>query len=369
MNRRAPASTGRPAKRLPLDPGEVHRALFIRLRRFGDTIVLVPAIRAFKRWAPHARLGVVLQPGYEAYLEQLPEVDEILIAGRGPVDAVRSLAGVRAFGADLAIDFHGNPRAALLTLASGARLTVGEWRFRWPVYDVRVPHAERVFGLRRRSHTVENHLALLAAIGIPTPAEPLSLPVDDEARQALASRLGVAGILDRSRAILFPTTTLRGKQWPIERWFSLAARLAGAWSGAVLLPFGPGEEALAARAQVAAGATHILPTLPLPELGALVSTADLVIAQDSLGAHLAAAHGVPSIVLFGATDPAEYHPWMAEHVVLRVDGLCCSPCGGRECRSPYYPWACIDGLDEDVVLETALAWLAGERTGFSAMSR
>ncbi|HUP00431.1 MAG TPA: glycosyltransferase family 9 protein [Gemmatimonadota bacterium] len=349
--------------RLPLEPGDVRRALFIRLRRFGDTIVLGHAIRAFRRWAPGARLGVVVQPGYEAYVELLPEVDAVVIAGRGVRDGAQALARVCAFGADLAIDFHGNPRAALLTLASGARLKVGERRFRWPVYDVRTPHAELVFGLERRSHTVENHLALLAAIGIPTPPEPLALPVPAQARAALAHRLGTAGVPDGPRVVLFPTTTLRGKQWPIERWFSLAARLAETWTGAILLPFAPGEDSMAEHAREAAGGAHVLPSLPLAELSALASTAALVVAQDSLGAHLAAAHGVPSVLLFGATDPAEYHPWMAEHVVLRVEGLCCSPCGGRSCRSPYYPWACIDGLDEDAVLGTVLAWLAGERPG------
>jgi len=87
------------------------------------------------------------------------------------------------------------------------------------------------------------------------------------------------------------------------------------------------------------------------------------VSHDSLGAHLAAAYGIPSVVLYGGTDPAEYFPWMAETVILRVHGLPCSPCGGRDCRSPVFPWACIDGLDEELVYETALDWLLGRRPG------
>lgn len=348
---------------LPLDPGEIRSALFVRLRRFGDTIVLGACVRLFKRWAPHAHLAVLVQPGYDALLKPLREIDEFVIAERGAGGAARALARVRALRPDLTVDFHGNLRAALLTWASGARIKVGEFRFHWPVYDVRVPHAEFLFGIDRRTHTLENHLALLAAIGVPTPAEPLDLPVPEGAARSAAERLAAAGIPGSPRVVLFPTTTLRGKQWPVERWFRLASRLADAWKGTVLLVFGESERDLAARAAREARAAHVLEGLPLGELAALVASSEMVVSHDSLGAHLAAAYGVPSVVLYGGTDPAEYFPWMAETAILRVHGLPCSPCGGRDCRSPVYPWACIDGLDEEVVFETALDWLLGGRMG------
>jgi len=348
---------------LPLDPAAVKRAMFVRLRRFGDTILMAPSLAAFKAWAPHARVGVVVQPGYSAFVDLLPYVDDVLIAGAGPRGAPRALADARAWAPDLTVDFHGGSRAAAITRASGAALTVGEWRYRWPVYDVRVPRAEWLFGLRRRAHTVENHLALVAAIGVPTPAARLSLPVDPAARRALAARLAEEDVPEGPRAVLFPTTTLRGKQWPIARWLALAGRLATAWPGAVVLQFGPRESHLAARARAGAPGAHVLEGLPLSELSALVASASLVLAQDSLGIHLAAAHGVRTVALFGATDPARYRPWEVEHVVLRAEGLACSPCGGRTCRSPYYPWACIDGLDDEVVFATAVSWLEGRPPG------
>ena len=64
---------------LPLDPGEIRSALFVRLRRFGDTIVLGACVRLFKRWAPHARLTVLVQPGYDALLQPLREIDGFVI--------------------------------------------------------------------------------------------------------------------------------------------------------------------------------------------------------------------------------------------------------------------------------------------------
>jgi len=348
---------------LPLDPSAVRRALFVRLRRFGDTILMAPALAAFKAWAPESRLGVVVQPGYSAFLDLLPYVDEVLIAGAGPGGASRALAEVRAWAPDVTVDFHGGSRAAALTFASGAALTVGECRFRWPVYDVRVPRAEWLFGLGRRAHTVENHLALVAALGVPTAGARLSLPVDAAAERAVAARLSAAGVSPGPLAVLFPTTTLRGKQWPVARWMELAQRLAAAAAGAVVLQFAPHESDLVAMARRRAPGAHVLEGLPLSELSALVAASSLVVSQDSLGIHLAAAHEVPCVALFGATDPARYHPWGVEHVVLRAEGLACSPCGGRTCRTPYYPWACIDGLDDETVFATSLEWLEGRRPG------
>lgn len=347
--------------RLPLDPAGVRRALFVRLRRFGDTLILAPAIRAFKAWAPDARLAVVVQPGYDEFLQLLPDVDEILIAGRG-AGGLRALAAVRSWRPDLTVDFHGNVRAALLTAASGAPVKVGEARFHWPVYDVRVPRAELLFGLERPAHSIENHLALLAAVGVPTPAVDVRLPVPEAGRAALDERLDAGGVPRGLRVVLFPTTTLRGKQWPIERWLALARRLAVGWEGALVVPLAAEDSALAERVRREAGGAHVLTGLALAELAALVAGSALVVTHDSMGAHLAAACGVPSVVLYGATDPALYHPWRAPFVALRAEGLCCSPCGGRTCRSPYFPWACIDGLDDEVVLSTVRAHLAAPAT-------
>jgi ADP-heptose:LPS heptosyltransferase len=145
----------------------------------------------------------------------------------------------------------------------------------------------------------------------------------------------------------------------------LASRLAAARAGAVGLQFAPPETDLVAMARLQAPGAHVLEGLPLSELSALVARSSLVVSQDSLGVHLAAAHDVPCVALFGATDPARYHPWGAEHALLRIEGLACSPCGGRTCRSPYYPWACIDGLDDEAVFATSLAWLRGERPGIA----
>lgn len=345
--------------RPPLDPQDIGRALFVRMRRLGDTLLMAPALAAFRAWAPRVRIAVVVREGYQPVAAALAEVDELVVVDAGLLGLVRAARACRRFRPDLVVDYHGSWCAAAIVAASGARLSVGEARFRWPAYAVRVPRTEHLFGLTRRAHTVENHLAPLAAIGVPTAGARFSLPVDRRAAAAVEDRLRRVGTPAGPRVVLFPTTTRRSKQWPLPRWHRLADQLAAAWPGPVVLVFAPGEGVITAPAR-RGHAYHAVEGLPFAELSALVASSALVVAHDSLGAHLAAAHGVRSVVLFGATDPARYHPWQGDAAVLRVDGLCCSPCGGAACRSPYYPWACLEGLDPDVVLEAVLARLPAE---------
>ena len=56
--------------------------------------------------------------------------------------------------------------------------------------------------------------------------------------------------------------------------------------------------------------------LPLPDLIALISRARIFIGNDSGPAHLAAATGKPAVVMYGPTNPVQWHPWQSPHRVV-----------------------------------------------------
>jgi ADP-heptose:LPS heptosyltransferase len=59
--------------------------------------------------------------------------------------------------------------------------------------------------------------------------------------------------------------------------------------------------------------------------------------------HMAAACGVPTVTLFGPTDPGRWKPWGREHVALYDETLSCRPCEyrmtcrNRECLTEFPP--------------------------------
>jgi ADP-heptose:LPS heptosyltransferase len=55
---------------------------------------------------------------------------------------------------------------------------------------------------------------------------------------------------------------------------------------------------------------------PLAEIKSLIAGASLFIGNDSGPAHMAAAFGVPAVVIFGASDPVIWAPWRTPAEVL-----------------------------------------------------
>ena len=103
----------------------ISRILLVRLRQIGDVVFTTPAIRALRTRFPDAHLSYVVEPAALSIVEHNPHLDEVIVAQR-----LRGAAGLRADVTlinrlregryDLAIDFHGGPRASVLTWLSGA---------------------------------------------------------------------------------------------------------------------------------------------------------------------------------------------------------------------------------------------------------
>ena len=59
---------------------------------------------------------------------------------------------------------------------------------------------------------------------------------------------------------------------------------------------------------------------PLSEIKSLLASSSLFVGNDSGPAHMAAAFGVPSVVVFGASDPAIWGPWRTASEALSAPG-------------------------------------------------
>jgi ADP-heptose:LPS heptosyltransferase len=105
---------------------------------------------------------------------------------------------------------------------------------------------------------------------------------------------------------LSPGASAETKRWPVSHFRELAFRLD--CRGTTLVVEGPAEPGLGRSLVEALGPGSVLARLPLPMLAGVLSHCRLYVGNDSGISHLAAALGVPSIVLFGPTSPAHWAP-------------------------------------------------------------
>jgi predicted lipopolysaccharide heptosyltransferase III len=353
----------------------LNRILLVRLREIGDVVFTTPAIRAIRRRFPASHISYIVEPHAAAVVERNPHLDRVIVAPRirgvaGAAADVRLGWELRRQRFDLAIDFHGGPRASLLTWLSGARERVGyqivgrSW-----MYTRRV---ERPRALRAR-HSVENQWDLLGALGIDPPdreRDGVEMVTDPAAADRVRSRLGDARVTNADRIVVIHVSAGNPfRRWPLDHFVSLTASLAGHPGVRVVLSSGPSERAAAdrilaeARAALgprAAAAVVDCGEFSLAELRALLERAALFIGGDSGPLHIAATTGVPVVGLFGPTIPARSAPWRSSRLpmaAIDVGPLPCRPCDQRVCAPGDF--RCLSAIPHERVVEAALRLMRG----------
>ena len=325
------------------------RILLIRLRQIGDVVFTTPAVHALRRRFPDAHLTYIVEPAAAPIVINNPHLDEVIVAPRAR--GVRGVLGDLALGRrlraaryDLAIDFHGGPRASLLTWWSRAPVRIGyEVVGRSWIYTRRISRPREL----RRRHSVENQWDLLAPLGVPPPersAHPMEMTADPRADAMVAERLARAGVTDAEALVVVHVSAGNPfRRWPFAHFVDLVSALAADDPRRrILITSGPSEGDAAGR--VIAGARERLGDnarqvvscgeFSLVELRALLDRAALYIGGDSGPLHVAATTRVPIVGLYGPTLADRSAPWRDQGCVTEsVDAgeLPCRPCDQRVC--------------------------------------
>lgn len=353
------------------------KILLVRLRQIGDVVFTTPAIHAIRDRFPDAHLTYLVEPAAAPVVAGSPYLDEVtVIPQRGGVRGMladlelgRSLRQRRF---DLAIDFHGGPRASLLTWLSGAPIRIGyDVPARGWMYTRRVARARTL----RPRHSVRNQWDLLESLDLPAPSPeryPVEMALDPSAAHRVDTELAARGVRDTDRLIVMHVSAGNPfRRWPLAAFAEVAAAMVLRVAARVVVTAGP-SEAQAAE-QVIADARNRLPELErervlvpvqfgLPELRALVERADLYIGGDSGPMHIAATSRVPIVAIYGPTLATRSEPWRgrpALSTALEVANLDCRPCAQRVCAPGDF--RCLGWIEPRQAIEAAERLLAADR--------
>lgn len=316
------------------------RILLIRLSAIGDVINTLPAVSAIRRAHPDAYLAFAVEDKAKDVIVGHPDIDRVFVFPRKRWvkhprlhEMLGYLRTIRTDRFDVSVDFQGNMKGSVHTMASGARRRVGfarghcyEMNYLFTNIHVEPPG--------KRIHRVMKFASLLSALGIPPEPGPYKIPRTDEAVQRVDAFLRANNI--NGYVVAHPGTSDFGKEkrWPPERFAQLVARIRRELGLEVIATWGPGERALA---QSIGGILSMKTTLM--DLAELTRRARLFVSCDTGPMHLAAACGARCVALFGPKDPAIYGPWGDGHRVIHksiqeitVDEVFAAVCQGIASR-------------------------------------
>lgn len=322
------------------DWAEVRSVLLIRLRSIGDTVLTTPSLFALKRFLPQARIDILLEDWVAPVLEGFPHVDTVITLKRNSTTArARVARQLRASHYDIAYNLHGGTTATLLTRASGARHRVGLKTYQYSRLYTHLAPSPSLLWKRDRTHSVEQQLALLGWTGVPvSDRPPTQLALVEFAAASISTRLHAAGWdKERPLAVIHPAAAFATKQWATDKFAEVAAHLYDRGFAVVVIT-APHEAELADWVE-ALSLTPVIrfTNLSLPEVTALASRARLFVGNDSGIAHIAAAVGLPSVVIFGSSNVAHWSPWATAPAEVVLEEMDCQPCHGYYCEKFAQP--------------------------------
>ena len=297
------------------------RILIVRLGSLGDIIHTLPAAAAIRRAFPDAIIDWLVDVRQQEVLELVPVIDRrIPVNITGPRAIYSIAAELRRGRYDIALDFQGLLKSAVLARVSGARRAVG-----FPSELLR-ERAARLFYTESAGdagpHVIDKNLSMLKAIGVRMPS--VEFPLDDRipaiADEARA-RLGI-GSQDRF-AVINPGAAWPNKCWPPVYFAEVARGLAKRHALRSLVMWGPGEQRLADDVVSASdGSAAVAPSTTIADLVSLLKAASLMVSGDTGPLHVAGAVGTPLVGIFGPTDPARNGPWADDDLTVSRYGAC-----------------------------------------------
>lgn len=308
------------------------RVLLIKTSSMGDLIHTLPALTDAGLTIPGIRCDWMVEDSFAEIPAWHPLVDRVIPVSlrrwrkgwlskntRGELRALRSALKDQQY--DLILDAQGLVKSAALSMfANGPRAGLDFRSARESLAAVAYQHRYKV---NFYQHAIVRMRSLFAlALGYELPAAAPAFGVDRQQFQTTAT--------NENYVVLLHGTTWPSKQWPESYWQELARMIQNrGWRVKIS---GGSDEEVARAERIAAGnsAVDLLPRLSIKQMAELLAGSRAAVAVDTGFGHLAAALDVPTVSIYGSTNPDYTGALGPSSIHLRAQ-FPCSPCLNRIC--------------------------------------
>ncbi len=304
------------------------KILITRLHFIGDVILTTPVIRAVRQRFPNAYIAYLADKNAITLLENNPYLDELIPFDfkwnlKEQISFIRKLRDKKF---DLVIDLFGNPRSAILSFLTGAKIRIGgEFGWRKFLYTNPIPRTNE------KKNAIKFHLDYLKPLGIENSDLKTEIFLLEEEIKWGRNYLKSKG-LDPDEKMIFgihPGATWPAKMWFKENFAKLADKIVSNFNAGVAITHSESETELAMDVFNLSSKRNIvvLDSLNLRQLASVLSNFDFYISNDCGPMHISAAVGTKTIGLFGPGEEDIWFPYPENegHKALRID-VECHPC-------------------------------------------
>ena len=331
----------------------------------GDCIMAIPSMKAFRDLYPDARITTAVQKPFHKLYSSEPWCDETVIIERGKgiggmAKRYLSSRSLRTQSFDMAVLYPNSIGAALEAFQARIPIRVGYGR---GGRSMLLSHAVKADREALTVHQVLYYMRIADAVRNGVPAPPIKgkdnppLPeitvseqVREKMKHILRDRLNRDP--EQEKPVVWAPGASYGsaKQWPEEHVIRTANTIYRTSGNKTVLVGGKGEIETCKMIQESASeaVVSLCGETDLADLAGILSWACQYVGNDSGASHMAAALGIPTLVLFGSTSPAHTVPLgpCVDWISLAPD---CSPCMKREC--PLHHRKCLYDITPEMVME------------------
>jgi heptosyltransferase III len=344
----------------------MRRILAICTSHIGGVLLITPALELLHRFYPQAEISVLVRKGTDAVLENNPLIKQVYIDGeitsnQRMHERTKSSLGkrfsqiptglklvrvLRRQRFDLAVDFSGGDRGAILAFLSGSRERIG-YQSKRAFIGKRHMYTRLFARSPEPVHKVLEHAELVLQFAAcegasRAPVGPLVLKCSPENLAWAESEWQQSAHGNGPRVLIHPTSRVAYKCWDSKKWVEVIGQLQKNFDARLMVTCSPDPKEIAMAETIVKGCPVApaarLGGLNLGQLAALIQKADLFLGVDSAPMHIAAAVGTPVVALFGPSNDAQWAPWGEGHRVVRHPCSClaskkvsCSPEKGMDC--------------------------------------
>ena len=305
----------------------INRILVIKLRAIGDVLLSTPVVQNLHDHFPLAQIDFLTDKFAAEVVIGNPWVSNVLTFDRKNDSSVGMIRQVREKKYDLIIDLFSNPRSAIITRLSGARFRAG-FPFRWRKYAYNIIIPPRAGNI----HNIDFNLDALRRLDIPVLHFQPYFPLEGWAKQFAAEWFRGENLDGKQVVGLNPSGGWYTKRWGLEHYARLGDLIGHRYGASIIVLWGPGEEDdarfIQQRMKMPA---HVISKTTLSQLGAIIHRCAFIVSNDSGPMHIAASLGIPTLGIFGPTNPRQQGPYGDNHRWVRNEELDCLECSLTAC--------------------------------------